>query len=945
MKKPKDFIYHYVFSDEYPLNQRILNMIGMVGLCAVGITAVGRYLIGFGAFMSLVMLGMLIVLGLLLYMGNRYRMSWPTVWGLLIFLGDILFPITFFLIGGANGGMSAFFVMSMVCVFMICRGRVLIVLLGLHIAVIAACYYAGYHNPALLGALTPVQQLFDGILSIMVGGFFIGTVVKFQNKIYYLEEQKVADAGKELVRQDKMLHAVNDTAEILLTADAENFEKVLQQSMGILAHCVDVDHVCIWKNFIRENKFGCTRIYLWDDEGRNGVESSVLMEFMYNETLPLWEERLSGGKSISGPIRNFQAEEQEVLKPYGMISILVIPVFLQDQFWGFISFDDCHNDREFPPVEESIMRSGSLLMVNAIARNEMTHSLIQAREEALSSARAKSDFLANMSHEMRTPMNAITGMTAIAKGTPDAERKDYCLNKIEDASTHLLGVINDILDMSKIEANKFELSIERFNFEKMLQKTVNVVNFRVEERQQKFYVNFDKRIPHYLIGDDQRLAQVITNLLSNAVKFTPEQGTIRLEAQMLNEEGSFITIQFKVIDSGIGISAEQQSRLFHYFEQAESGTSRKFGGTGLGLTISKRIVEMMGGKIWIESELGEGATFAFTVQVERGASGEESRLSPGVNWSNIRILAVDDALETRTYFKNIAEQFGIFCDTAEGGEQALELINTKGGYNIYFVDWKMPGMDGVELSRRIKEKESRTAEVQSLFPPNSAKLPLTKSVVIMISAAEWTVIEKEAKEAGVDKFLSKPLFPSAIADCINECLGVDNLRAAEETDAKQVDKFEGSCILLVEDVEINQEIILALLEPTLLEIDCAANGVQAVEMFNAAPEKYDAIFMDVQMPKMDGYEATRKIREFEAARAQEKAMEKAMEFGQATEGCKTPKQLSEPVKPVPIIAMTANVFREDVEKCIAAGMNDHVGKPLDFDDVFTKLRMYLRKTN
>ena len=387
---------------------------------------------------------------------------------------------------------------------------------------------------------------------------------------------------------------------------------------------------------------------------------------------------------------------------------------------------------------------------------------IRSEEES----RAKSSFLAMMSHEMRTPMNAITGMTNIAKSARDIEKKDYALGKIEDAANHLLGVINDILDMSKIEADKLELNPRAFDFEKLLKKVADIMNFRAVEKHQEFEVNIDEKIPKKLICDDQRLAQILTNLLSNAVKFTPEYGAITVSSKLLRDNGDVCIIQFDVSDTGVGISGEQQTRIFKPFEQAENTTTRKYGGTGLGLALTKRIVELMGGDISVSSELGKGSTFTFTA---------------------------------------VFEKLGV----------------------------------------------------------------------------------------GAEKILS------------------DESQADESENAD----FSAYRVLLADDVEINREIVSALLEPTGLNIECAENGVQAFKMFEAAPDKYDMIFMDVQMPEMDGYEATRKIRALNIEKA----------------------------KTVPIIAMTANVFKEDVDNCLKAGMNGHIGKPIDQKTVFEKIIFYMKR--
>jgi CheY-like chemotaxis protein len=335
--------------------------------------------------------------------------------------------------------------------------------------------------------------------------------------------------------------------------------------------------------------------------------------------------------------------------------------------------------------------------------------------------------------------------------------------------------------------------------------------------------------------------------------------------------------------------------IFSVFEQADGSLTRKQSGAGLGLPISERIVEMMGGKIWVESEIGKGALFSFTIHVNRGEN--KQRAHPGqFDWKNLRILAVDDEAYILKDFKGIIESFGASCDGADNAGQALSLIRQNGGYNIYFIDWKMPEMDGIELTRELRKI------------PHIPGDPL----VVMISYAEISAISVEAKKAGVDKFLQKPLFPSSIEDIIGEYLGISAQEAPKIT-KDNLEIFEGRRILIAEDVEINREIVFALLEQSKLKMDFAVNGAEAVRMFAEEPEKYEMIFMDVQMPEMDGYEATRQIR--------------ALDYPAA--------------KTVPIVAMTANVFVEDIENCLRSGMDGHVGKPLDLDALFEQLHKYL----
>jgi signal transduction histidine kinase/DNA-binding response OmpR family regulator len=552
---------------------------------------------------------------------------------------------------------------------------------------------------------------------------------------------------------------------------------------------------------------------------------------------------------------------------------------------------------EIGELAQTIEDMWARLNANNLELKDIAAKLESALAEAREASTAKSRFLSNMSHEIRTPMNAIIGMTNIGTATSDVEQMKHSFDRIQSASHHLLGIINDILDVSKIESGRFELSMVDFNFEKMIKQVVNVINYQVEEKDQKFSVYVDRDIPQMMIGDDQRLAQVMTNLLGNAVKFTPEGGSIKIKTYFMGEEDGFCRIRISVSDSGIGISPEQQAMLFQSFQQAESSISRKYGGTGLGLAISKSIVEMMGGTITVKSELGKGAVFTFSARLRRSEAEDKSYGRRDIEWDKLRILAVDDDKFVLNDFKGIVNKFGASCDIAFSGEQALAMFDQNSRYDMVFTDWKMPDMDGIELTKELKKRVSADNDV----------------VIIMMSASDDSQILGDAKKAGIVSFLPKPLFPSTIAEMVDTFFNVTDDREKIHVNTEENISFERNRILLAEDVEINREIVLALLEPTKLEVDCAENGTEAVRMFDEAPERYDLIFMDMQMPEMDGITATVNIR--------------AMEHKKA--------------KTIPIIAMTANVFREDVEKCIAAGMNDHIGKPLDFNEVLEKLKLYL----
>ncbi|WP_283674660.1 response regulator [Butyricicoccus sp. Marseille-Q5471] len=527
--------------------------------------------------------------------------------------------------------------------------------------------------------------------------------------------------------------------------------------------------------------------------------------------------------------------------------------------------------------------------------SDVNKKLTLAVAQADAASRAKSTFLARMSHEIRTPMNAIIGITTLAKAhKKDEQQMDDYLEKISASSKVLLNIINDVLDMSAIENEKLHISNVPLDFKEVLMALCGMYYTQCKSKGVGFSMVLSEVTVETLVGDALRLNQILLNLLSNAYKFTPPGGSVKLQVIQRMIKGKHVYMRFVVSDTGCGMTEEMQQRLFRPFEQESSGTALQHGGSGLGMSITKNLVDLMHGSIRVESQKDVGTTV--TVELPFGLSEEQLETSPD-KFKSIRALIVDDEADTCDYTAAVLKRLGIDHDIARDGKQAIELLTAqhdKGcGYDVCFVDWKMPGLNGVDVTRKIREMFDEDA------------------IIIIVSAYDLSEVQEEAKAAGANIFVTKPLFQSTV---FNVLMTLSGGKYKQLTADKRAYDFSGHKVLLAEDNAINREIACALLEMVNMQVDCAVNGEEAVKRFEAAPAgTYAAILMDIQMPIMDGYEAAKAIRSGKHAEA-------------AT---------------IPIFAMTANAFAEDVSTSIASGMDGHISKPIDTEILYRTLQKVL----
>lgn len=621
--------------------------------------------------------------------------------------------------------------------------------------------------------------------------------------------------------------------------------------------------------------------------------------------MPILIETLRRNEIYCGNIGELEDEAlQSLLAGREVRSVACIPIFVADRFWGFFSLNDCSKRRQWTEAEFSILRSFSATLGAVIGQKETEQQLIRAKEEAESANRAKSEFIANMSHELRTPMNGIIGFNDLVLTTELVPiQRDY-LENVRMSAYNLLTLINDILDFSRIESGKLEIDRTAFSPARLAEEAVDMLTIKAFEKHLELLCRIDPDLPALVLGDAVRIRQVLVNLLGNAIKFT-ERGEIFVEVKagpaVREADGrQYCRLIIGVKDTGIGILPGKLEQIFESFTQADTSTTRKYGGSGLGLTISRNLAQLMDGELIVTSEPGKGSHFTFSLPLEIV---EDKPVRPPRSLSSIKkVLVVDDNATNRLLMQGIFEYLYIPCEICSGGREALAAIDRSAHeghpFDLVITDHQMPEMDGITLARAIKTKEEEE----------------TQPVMLMLSSLEKMSYQQEAEAAGIHIFLQKPVKLKELNKVLLSLLdGPDQQHGINPAIPRINSLTESASVLVVEDDPVNLLLITELLTRMGFQVIQAANGREALKVLS---HKQPAlIFMDINMPEMDGYTTTRIIR-----------------------------RLPNPLGKTPIVALTADAMPRDKERCLQAGMNNFISKPFRINEIESALRIYLGQT-
>jgi PAS domain S-box-containing protein len=690
---------------------------------------------------------------------------------------------------------------------------------------------------------------------------------------------------EQLIQKEEMLHAISIATDELLSN--RKLYQAISNSLELIGKAANVDRVYFFKNSMDKdgNKF-CSQRFEWSaDEAESQIDNpnlqNIPMGFFGDLVNPLEAGQpfitIVSQMPENNPTRLF-------LEPQMIKSILLIPIFNQGEFWGFTGYDDCTNERVWSDAEISLLKSFAISISNAINRKNLEEKLVESKEYAEKASFAKSEFLANMSHEIRTPLNGIIGFTDLLVKTELSDSQLQYINIVNQSANTLLNIINDILDFSKIEAGKLELDINKADIFELSGQATDVISYQAQQKGIEILLNLSPDIPRYIFVDDIRLKQIIINLLGNAVKFTYE-GEIELKVSIIKRHSQDqATFRFEVRDTGIGISKENQEKIFDAFSQEDGSTTKKYGGTGLGLTISNKLLGMMGSSLKLKSELQKGSSFYFdlTLKNENGDKSEEIILN-----SLKRVLVVDDNANNRLIIREMLSLHQIQSDEAHNGFDALQKLEQLPQYDVILMDFKMPFMDGLETTQKIREN----------FPQEKRDIP----ILLLHSSADDDFIFQKCKELKISAKLSKPIKMDNLVKALHYLV--------KEGRNLKTDKFQEVIlnkgvietnfkVLVAEDNKVNLFLVKTLikkLSPNAQILE-AKNGLEAVEL--TQKEHPDIILMDIQMPEMSGYEANLAIKE-------------------------TPELAN-----IPVVAVTAGNVKGEKERCLEAGMVDFVPKPI-----------------